>query len=94
MTGRTGKVQPIEYADWEKIITEIKNKIAQTRALPAGPKKQAKLEFYSDAADHCTFMKDIWRNNVSHARKGYEDYESLAILGRVQDFMKFLAKGI
>ena len=85
-----GKTCPIEYGDWEKVISETKNKIAQIRQAPAGPRRQAKLEFYSDAADHCTFMKDIWRNNVSHARKPYDDSEAKAAFDRIQDFMRFL----
>jgi hypothetical protein len=89
-----GKVCPIEYGDWEKVITEIKNNIAHARTTPAGPKKQAKLEFYSDAADHCTFMKDIWRNNVSHTRKAYNDSEANAVLDRVLGFMRFLAANV
>ena len=89
-----GKTCPIEYGDWEKVITEIKNHIAQVRTLPAGPKKQAKLEFHSDAADHCVFMKDIWRNNVSHTRKAYNDSEALAVLSRVKGFVDFLATHI
>jgi hypothetical protein len=87
----SGKACPLEYGDWEKVIAGIKNKIAQIRSTAAGPKKQAKLEFYSDAADHCVFMKDIWRNNVSHTRKAYNDSEAKAALDRVQDFMRFLS---
>jgi hypothetical protein len=86
-----GKKCPIEYGDWEKVITEIKNKITQARQSASVPKRQARLELYSDAADHCTFMKDIWRNNVSHARKPYNDSEALAVFDRVRDFMRFLA---
>ena len=73
---------------------EIKNKITRARTAPAGPKKQAKLEFYSDAADHCVFMKDIWRNNVSHSRKPYKPGEAQAVLERVRDFMIFLADNL
>jgi len=87
-----GKTCPIEYADWDKVITAIKNKIEQFRRLPAGPKRQQKIESYSDAADHCLFMKDIWRNNVSHTRKPYKDTEALAAMGRVKEFMDFLAE--
>jgi hypothetical protein len=86
-----GHLHPIEYADWEKVITGIKNKIAKARSLPVGPKRQEKLERYSDAADHCLFMKDIWRNNVAHARKPYIPVEALGVFNRVKDFMNCLA---
>jgi hypothetical protein len=88
------KAAPIEYGDWEKVLTEIKNKITQARLLPAGPKRQTKLDFYSDVADHCTFMKDMWRNPVSHGRKAYNDSEAKLVLDRVRDFMHFLAKNL
>ena len=73
-----GKTQPVEYADWEKVIAAIKDKITAARALPHGPKRQERLENLSDAADHCVFMKDIWRNNISHTRKPYTSAEAIA----------------
>jgi len=86
-----GKACPVEFGDWEKVITAIKGKIDEARTLPAGPHKQRKLELYSDAADHCVFMKDIWRNNVAHARRPYKSSEALGVIERVRDFMHFLA---
>lgn len=37
-------------------------------------------------------MKDIWRNTVSHTRKAYNQPEALAVMERVKDFMRFLAR--
>jgi hypothetical protein len=88
----TGKIVPIEFGEWDKVITAAKNQISAARGRPSGPKRQRLLEFYSDAADHCLFMKDIWRNNVSHTRKPYTELEALAVMGRVRDFMAFLAE--
>jgi hypothetical protein len=85
---------PLEYGEWDKVIIAIKNKIEILRPLPSGPKRQAKLEIYSDAADHCLFMKDIWRNTVSHTRKPYNETDALAVMSRVGDFMRFLAKNL
>ncbi len=87
-----GQYHPIEYGTWDKVITACKNKITKIRQRPIGPKRQEQLEFYSDAGDHCLFMKDIWRNNISHTRKPYNRPEALAVLERVKDFMKFLVR--
>jgi hypothetical protein len=87
----TGKAVPIEFADWNQVLTEIKNKIAVARKTPGGPKRQAKYELYSNAADHCEYMKDIWRNNIAHARKAYSGPEAVGVLQRVRDFMQFLS---
>jgi len=86
-----GNAQAVEFADWEKIITGIKGKIdVARRSLPPGSRREKRLMMYSDAADHCVFMKDIWRNNVSHTRKPYNASEALGVIERVRDFMIFL----
>ena len=89
-----GKPHPIEYATWGKVIDKCKSKIGIISKRPVGPKRQAALEFYSDAADHCLFMKDIWRNNISHTRKPYNEPEAIAVFERVKDFMRFVAVNI
>jgi hypothetical protein len=76
----SGKPCPLEFGDWDKVITAIRNKITEARKLPAGPKRQAKLEAYSSAADHCEYMKDIWRNNMAHTRKPYNSSEAVGVL--------------
>jgi hypothetical protein len=87
-----GKRQQVEDATWDKVIDRVHDKIKAARQLSAGPKKQAQLTRFSEAGDHCTFMKDIWRNSVSHTRKAYIRDEALAAFNRVGDFMKFLAR--
>jgi formylglycine-generating enzyme required for sulfatase activity len=87
-----GKNYPVEYADWEAVITAIKNKITQSRQIPRGPKKVEELRFYSSAADQCEYMKDIWRNEISHTRRQYSKPESLAVINRVREFIESLSK--
>lgn len=88
-----GRLCPLELADWQQVITGIKNKIDPVRQMPHGStKKKARLEMYSEAADHCTFMKDVVRNNVSHTRKPYKQSEAIAILEQVKDFTQFVAR--
>lgn len=89
-----GKPQPIEYATWDKVIAGIGSQIQRARALPQGPRKNSRLQFYSNAAENCTYIKDVWRNETSHTRKWYNDAEALGILNRVKDFMQMLATGI
>jgi hypothetical protein len=87
-----GKKQPLEYADWDKIVTAIRNKISDARKLPRGPTKEARLQSWSEAADHCEYMKDNWRNAVSHTRKPYTPTDAMQASDRVHAFMSFLAK--
>jgi hypothetical protein len=88
-----GKKVPIDYGTWEKVITACNNKIADARKLPGDARKERQLQYYSRAADHCTYMKDIWRNEVSHSRKSYIEPEARAVLDRVHAFMEFFAAG-
>ncbi len=82
-----GKRYPLEYGDWNKVIGAIRKKIDEMRRLPIGPKKAEALRRYSDLADHCEYMKDIWRNEASHARRRYNQTESLAAMNRVREFI-------
>jgi hypothetical protein len=83
-----GKICPIEYGDWNTVITAVRNKIIEVRKLPNSPKKEHNIQFYSNAADRCEYMKDIWRNEISHARRRYSKSESLAVINRVRDFVQ------
>lgn len=89
-----GRPQRIEYADWNKIIKACKDKIEESRKLSVGPKKLDRLQLYSDAADHCEYMKDLWRNNISHARRRYLYPDALAAFDRVRAFTVFLAEKV
>ena len=86
-----GQNQPIEYADWNDVIVGIKNQITEARKLSRGPKKEAALQFYSDIADQCEYMKDIWRNTIAHTRRPYSGPEAIAVTDRVKAFMVRLA---
>jgi hypothetical protein len=88
-----GRPMPIEFGTWEKVIVQVNNKIKEARLKSKGHKAEVRLQFYSEAADHCMYMKDLWRNSVSHARKSYNDGEALGALNRVHDFMQFLSTG-
>jgi hypothetical protein len=87
-----GKRQPIEYATWDKVIQGVNSRINAARALPHGPRKNKNLQFYSQAADQLVYIRDTWRNEVSHTRKSYNDGEAVGVIARVRDFMELLAQ--
>jgi hypothetical protein len=84
-----GKPQPVEYATWDKVIHGIQSKIAQAKTLHQGPRKAAKLSFFSEAAEQCSYIKEI-RNEVSHTRKRYNENEALGAMQRIKSFMELL----
>jgi hypothetical protein len=87
-----GKPCPIDYGTWNKVISGIRTKIAANRQSPKGKRTERLLKFYSNAADHCEYMKDIWRNELSHSRRRYNKSEALAVISRVKDFVELFAK--
>jgi hypothetical protein len=86
-----GRTVPLEYGTWDKVIVVCQSRITEARKKSHGPKKKSELSLYSEAAEHCAFIKDIWRNNLSHTRSPYSQDEASGALGRVRDFMQFLA---
>ena len=89
-----GKACRIEYATWNKVLDAIDSKIKAIRSLPSGAAKSSRLMFYSDAASHCRHIRDIWRNEVSHTRTRYNEYEAFAALNRIADLMQLLTEGL
>lgn len=85
-----GKKCPLEYGDWNKVITGIRGKLTDLRRLPAGPRREKALQFYSAAADQCEYMKDVWRNEVSHTRRHYKEEEALRVIRRLRDFVQMV----
>jgi hypothetical protein len=89
-----GKPQPVDTATWDKVINAIRSKIAQAHSMPHGSRRQKSLSYYADMADRCSYVKDIWRNDVMHSRRSYLADEAAAALQRVAAFMKLLANGV
>jgi hypothetical protein len=87
-----GEKIPLEYGDWNKVITAIRNKLDEGRKMAGNAKKQAFLAYHSDGLERCAALKDLYRNEVSHTRKRYNQGEALAVMQRVRDLMQLLAR--
>jgi len=77
----------------EQVITGINNRIANARIkLSKGHKLNALLQFYSEAADHCLYLKEL-RNEISHTRTHFNGPEALGVMERIRAFMGVLERG-
>ena len=85
------KPLPINFATWDGVITGIRNKITAAHKMNPGTRRQAKLNYYSDMAERCAYMKDLWRNDLMHSRLSFNSYEASGALQRVAQFMQILA---
>ncbi len=84
----------VEYGQdqWLVVIQNIEAKIREMQALKRGQEKTDKLTYFSEAAIHFIFIKDAWRNHVSHARSYYDEHQALSVLTHVSDLMRQLSK--
>jgi hypothetical protein len=65
--------------------------VSHVRQQRKGARRERSLQMYSSAADHCEYMKDIWRNELSHTRRRYNKADSLGAINRVRDFVQLIA---
>jgi hypothetical protein len=84
---------PMEYAQWEKILSQLGEKIdSKIDRMKAGPSKQKQQEFYYSALNEVSSFKDAWRNHVMHVRKTYSLEDAAAVTAHVGRFMASLAE--
>ena len=86
------KKKPLEWAEWQAIIEGISKKTDLIANRKAGKARDAALEFYRGALGEFQAFKDVYRNNVMHSRRSYNDQEAQGVLVRVYDFMNRLAQ--
>jgi hypothetical protein len=94
LTQKEKKPLPIQFAEWNTVITGCQNKINVLRQKAKSVKVNTALNFYSDTAQQCQFLKDIWRNDAAHSRKKYDEIEALGAMSRARDFMQLLSVGM
>lgn len=92
--GLTALAKPFNIStvldNWNTIIEQIEKAV---RAIGAQPKSQQKSDdeqFFGAAASHLYFVKNAWRNHVSHRLESYSDDEALKVLMRTQEFSESL----
>jgi hypothetical protein len=83
---------PSDHTNWHNIIEQIESKIKDMGNDPARPINwKSEQEFYAQVASHFMFLKDAWRNSVTHGRRNYSEHEAKRIMENVQGFMQKLA---
>jgi len=87
--------KPIEWAQWQNLLTEIDKRVdVQWAHSSPGPAKDAALGFYKGAVAHFHAFKDKYRNAVMHVRRQYDEHDALQAINQVRDFMHVLSSKI
>jgi hypothetical protein len=82
---------PLELENWKNIIDKIEKEIRTKEAKPKSAEKSMELQFYSEAAAQFWYLKEAWRNHVSHSRATYDEVRATEIANHVRLFMRQLS---
>ena len=86
------KDKPIEAAQWLEITNRLKPAIDRYNSLPAKyTYRTAALSFYEGVHADVVFLKDRYRNPVSHSLTVFEEPAAETAVRRVHDLMTVLA---
>jgi hypothetical protein len=67
---------PLDYALWEDVLKALDVKIKKVQNIAKGKKRTAEYEFYHDIVLSLNAFKDIWRNEVSHCRRTFDEHDA------------------
>jgi hypothetical protein len=82
----------LEWADWNKLKEGVDSKIKELRQLAAGHIKNDQIQRYQDINENAGQIKDLWRNDICHTRKRFNQTEAKGIFGRVESFIALAVK--
>ena len=83
---------PFEHETWNKVIEQIEKRV-RSMDSSFGSDWKDKKKFYSEAASQFMFLKEAWRNYVTHVGDVYDEGKALSVLTHVRVVMQALAKG-
>ena len=84
----------IDVESWGTIIERIESEIRKLSQQPKTTARDEQLAFYSLMASHFFYVKEAWRNFVSHGRRHYDEREAREIVDNVRGFMAKVAESI
>ena len=84
----------IDVESWGTIIERIESEIRKLSQQPKTTARDEQLAFYSLMASHFFYVKEAWRNFVSHGRRHYDEREAREIVDNVRGFMSKVAESI
>jgi hypothetical protein len=78
--------------NWNTIIEQIEKAVRNLGTQQKSQQKSDDEKFYGAATSHLYFVKNAWRNHVSHRLENYSDDDALKILLRTQEFVGSLCE--
>lgn len=83
---------PIEYRQWEEILTELERKERKIEQFPVRAARDAQFAFYHGAMVELRAFKNLYRNRTAHPREIYDMHQARSAMQHVTAFMEILAE--
>lgn len=83
--------EPLELAAWETVIKDLEKAEDTIRQYPKTAAQQAQYSFHHGAMKQLARFRDVFRNQLMHAREHFGPDHATAIFEAVRDFMQTLA---
>jgi hypothetical protein len=88
------KNAPLELGTWEQIIDRLEDSEEKIHNYPKTIAREQQYAFYHGALMEIRRFKNVWRNNIMHARDEYDRNQALSVFTHVKEFMNVLATRI
>ncbi len=85
--------RPIDFENWNTICRAIDTKIDALNQRKPSARRAKNLRHYSEMNAHIRAFKDCWRNDVSHTRRSYDEYQASSVCVHVKGFMQRVTLG-
>lgn len=82
---------PVENQQWGNILEKIEAQIGKIKSQPKNASKDDDLKFFSEAAIQFGYLKDAWRNRVTHSRAIYDESKARSVLEHTVTLFEQLA---
>lgn len=88
------KNRELAWADWHELLAGIDKQITAIANKKRGSARDRALLFYRGILGEFEAFKDVYRNNIMHARETYDMPRALSVLNHVREFMERLSDKI
>jgi hypothetical protein len=91
---RTAFEIPLELATWDQMVRELETAESEIQGFPQTLARERQFQFYHGALIQYRSFKNVFRNQIMHARERYDRFQALSAYHSVKNLMQILASEI
>lgn len=85
---------PLELATWEEVVKALEESEKKIHGYPKTLVREQQYDFYHGALMEIRRFKNVWRNDIMHARDSYDRNDAIRVFNHVCAFMNILGSRI